>query len=273
MSYALAPRRSLLTASSARPPRGVVPLLGILVSLGTLLGCSSSSTPGERPTDGSTGSACEEPADCFPNVPEGALEGEAECLDRVDGGYCTHECETDENCCATEEECPNGARQVCSPFESTERKLCFLSCEKEDLEAANDWDQVPKDENEYCQLGAGSAFSCRSSGGGSENRKICVPGDCGVGTGCDGDDDCDGELSCVTNGFPGGYCTLRDCATNDDCPGENVCGMVEGAAVCLRPCGRDSDCSFCRDGVEKGRCAEDVELASGESASVCVPTN
>jgi hypothetical protein len=45
--------------------------------------------------------------------------------------------------------------------------MCFLSCEASALGGA--------DETTYCQDFAGAAFSCRSTGGGSANRKICSP--------------------------------------------------------------------------------------------------
>jgi hypothetical protein len=48
--------------------------------------------------------------------------------------------------------------------------FCFLSCEDEDLA-----DVGYDDGNAYCGYYAHSAFSCRSTGGGSENRKVCVP--------------------------------------------------------------------------------------------------
>ena len=63
-----------------------------------------------------TGSACEVDGDCFPDVADGELQGEPLCLTRVRDGYCTHTCETDDNCCAVEGECKTDLAQVCSPF-------------------------------------------------------------------------------------------------------------------------------------------------------------
>jgi len=59
---------------------------------------------------------------------------------------------------------------VCGPFESTGELYCFLSCEDEDFEGTN-----ISDSDVYCQTYAGAAFHCRSTGGGSANRKVCVP--------------------------------------------------------------------------------------------------
>jgi hypothetical protein len=114
--------------------------------------------------DGSAvGASCEAAEQCFVELTE-EVEGEPVCLDRVEGGYCTHECVDDANCCAVEGECPNGKEQVCAPFESSNLRLCFLSCEGQE------------DGDGYCDEYAYRGFICRSTGGGSENRKVCVPG-------------------------------------------------------------------------------------------------
>jgi hypothetical protein len=114
-----------------------------------------------------TGSSCESVAECFPDVADGGLIGDPICLDNVEGGYCTHTCTVDADCCAAAGECSNDLAQVCAPFESTDDKYCFLSCEL--LPEGYD------DGNVYCQEWAHPDFICRSTGGGSENRKVCVP--------------------------------------------------------------------------------------------------
>lgn len=121
-------------------------------------GCSKDKDNGEN-----TGEACEIPEDCYPEVNHDDLQGEVVCMDRVDGGYCTHHCTVDEDCCAAEGECETGLAQVCAPFESTGEYFCFLSC-----------DGV-EDENAFCQDNAHPRFICRSTGGGSDNEKVCVP--------------------------------------------------------------------------------------------------
>jgi hypothetical protein len=132
-----------------------------------------------------TGQTCKAPADCYPGLDAGTLQGEVQCLDRVTGGYCTHLCKTDSDCCAVPGECRGNLKQVCSPFESTGQMMCFLSCEEEDIEAApkpdagsadaGSADAGPLDDSLFCTTYASSAFRCRSSGGGSRNRKVCVP--------------------------------------------------------------------------------------------------
>ena len=91
-------------------------------------GDDDSSSGGEN-----AGQACSAPSQCYPGVDGGALKGEVQCLTRVPGGYCTHLCQTDADCCAVPGECVSGFRQVCSPFESTGQMMCFLACEGSDI--------------------------------------------------------------------------------------------------------------------------------------------
>src|SRR5689334_17550782 len=77
--------------------------------------------------DGGVGASCSEAKQCFTGLPHD-VSGDAVCLDRGEGGYCTHECDNDDDCCAVEGECPIDNGQVCAPFESTGQRLCFLNC-------------------------------------------------------------------------------------------------------------------------------------------------
>ncbi len=116
------------------------------------------------------GQACADPSECYPDaepdtLQAGGMEGAAEviCLGNVDGGYCTHTCVTDDDCCAAEGECATDLPQVCAPFENTGMMMCFLTCE-----GISDGDA-------YCANEAHPDFICRSTGGGAANRKVCVP--------------------------------------------------------------------------------------------------
>ncbi len=114
------------------------------------------------------GMPCEAPSDCYPDVADlDDLRGEVECLDKIEGGYCTHLCTTDTDCCAIEGECLSDFPQVCAPFENQPDMRCFLSCEDDLLDGL--------DADEYCDRYAFPGFGCRSTGGGSANRKVCVP--------------------------------------------------------------------------------------------------
>jgi hypothetical protein len=243
-------------------------VLAGLVPIGALSACSDDDDGSSANGDGDgrnspeeTGSVCESDDECFADL---EIEGEAMCLDRVRDGYCTHSCESDDDCCAVDGECLTDFAQVCSPFESAGTMMCFLSCEDEDVEAAD-----ADDDQAFCQTGAGSDFICRSSGGGSNNRKVCVPGDCDLGATCGEDADCNGDLECLT-GFAGGYCGQSGCEENADCPNGSSCVVRAGGNVCLKDCARDSDCGFCRAEALRGTCSDDAEFAeSGDS--VCVP--
>ena len=133
--------------------------LRLLVACTLLLAACSKDNNGVG-TD--TGNACEVIDDCYPDVDHEELAGDVVCLDRVDAGYCTHQCDTDADCCAADGECADDSpAQVCAPFESTGLRMCFLSCEGES--------------DGYCEEEISSDFGCSSTGGGSENRKVCSP--------------------------------------------------------------------------------------------------
>lgn len=141
------------------------------------------------------GQACTTPAQCYldPAAPDGgtqlAMNGAIHCETKVENGYCTHECTADTDCCAVEGECRTAVKQVCSPFTNTENpKYCFLSCEDADIRAAiaanvdaRGWDGGAADggnaydPDTYCREFASLHAVCRSSGGGRENRKVCIP--------------------------------------------------------------------------------------------------
>ena len=147
------------------------------------------------------GQACTSPAQCNLEFPDGGadasdagvqltLKGAIQCLTKVPNGYCTHECTQDSDCCAVPGECKTAVKQVCAPLENTSSpKYCFLSCEDSDIQAgiaanadAGGWDGAVGDggfdgglENGYCYYYASIYATCRSTGGGRENRHVCIP--------------------------------------------------------------------------------------------------
>ena len=158
----------LLVRKPAVSGRRVRKIAALIVSLGLaqLVACGGDDAP--SPT--STGQACSAVEQCYPEVEGGALRGEAVCLDRVEGGYCTHLCAADSDCCAVAGECAGNHAEVCAPFESTGEQYCFLSCEDDDYAGTS-----ISDADVYCSTYLGPAFHCRSTGGGSKNRKVCMP--------------------------------------------------------------------------------------------------
>jgi hypothetical protein len=135
------------------------------------------------------GSTCRAASECYAGVDGGAdggLVGVVTCIDKVTNGYCTHTCTQDTDCCSVPGECRTSVKQVCSPFENQPAQYCFLSCEDDDIAkaiAANAdagyYDGGAVDAgtiaDSYCRSFAGTSTSCRSSGGGSNNRKVCIP--------------------------------------------------------------------------------------------------
>jgi len=132
--------------------------------------CGSDNAGPALPPD-HVGQPCTTAAQCYPQINGAPLVGGAAvCLDRVAGGYCTHLCATDADCCAVPGECTTPHVQVCSPFESASGKYCFLGCEDGDRADAG-----VADADTFCATYAYAGFKCRSSGGGSQNRKVCTP--------------------------------------------------------------------------------------------------
>lgn len=132
------------------------------VTLITLLMALSAACSDGRDIGTDTGNSCDVVDDCYRDLDTDELSGPPLCLDRVPNGYCTHECETDADCCAAGGECTDDSpSQVCAPFESTGLMMCFLSCEEES--------------DDFCTENLSEDFNCSSTGGGSQNRKICSP--------------------------------------------------------------------------------------------------
>lgn len=99
--------------------------------------------------------ACGGPEDC--DVPE---DVDAVCLDKSGEGFCSSECGVDDDCDYAEET-EEGADYdfVCASFESENGLFCFPAC----VDGAEEGEECP------------GGMTCRSTGGGSDNRKICFP--------------------------------------------------------------------------------------------------
>jgi hypothetical protein len=149
----------------------------LLVAIHVAVACDSDHSANGPAAAEQTGQSCKTAAQCFPGLDAAAVHGAITCMDRVPGGYCTHECATDADCCAVPGECRTNLRQVCAPFESTGKMYCFLSCESTDITAGAKilHDAGTLDENLFCEKLANASFLCRSTGGGKNNRKVCTP--------------------------------------------------------------------------------------------------
>lgn len=92
---------------------------------------------------------CATADECAEAIPEDA---EGACLDKSESGFCTWTCSVDTDCTVPDD-------WVCASFESEPGLYCFPSCEG------------VEDDAEACPPG----LTCRSTGGGSDNRKVCFP--------------------------------------------------------------------------------------------------
>ena len=143
-----------------------------LAAFGLALGLVAVACGGDDSGSGvpNTGQSCTTAEQCFGGVDSGALKGTAICLDKVPGGYCTHSCTADTDCCAVPGECPSGLPRFAVPSNRPAKWDCFLSCEDAVLKGTG-----YTDSSGYCAHYASPTFICRSTGGGSNNRKVCVP--------------------------------------------------------------------------------------------------
>jgi hypothetical protein len=145
-----------------------------LLAIGLALACSGGSSGSGGPAAGQVGQSCSQASQCYPSIVDAAsVHGQVTCLTQLQNGYCTHTCQSDADCCAVPGECVTGFGQVCASFESTGHMYCFLSCEAAAIAAAPNAGNT--DPSAYCQDWAGATFTCRSTGGGSANRKFCGP--------------------------------------------------------------------------------------------------
>lgn len=136
--------------------------LASVAVVAVLVACSNSTPP--------VGASCTTASTCYPGVDAATLQGTPTCLTQISGGYCTHTCTADTDCCAVSGECPSGYKEVCAPFENQTQAYCFLACDSGSIAASN---TGVTDPNAYCQKYAGPAFTCRSTGGGANNKQFC----------------------------------------------------------------------------------------------------
>jgi len=135
--------------------------------------CSGSQGNVGGASTGPVGQSCSQASQCYPGLDAGALGGQVTCLTQLQNGYCTQTCQSDASCCAVPGECIAGFNDVCASFESSGQMYCFLSCDASDIAAAPDAGTT--DPDTFCQRWANASFTCRSTGGGSANRKFCGP--------------------------------------------------------------------------------------------------
>jgi hypothetical protein len=117
--------------------------------------------------------------------------------------------------------------------------------------------------------------ACGDDDGGNEADRA------GVGAQCTRDTDCRQDTGCDAGGcavqvclteFRGGYCGVRDCDGNDDCPDGAVCVAEDGANYCFRSCRDKPECNLHRTVELESNCSSSVDFVEeGTPGKVCVP--
>lgn len=107
------------------------------------------------------------------------------------------------------------------------------------------------------------------SGGGTPADQI------GVGAECTADNQClqtDTIVQHCLTEFKGGYCGLKGCTKNADCPFGSLC-VTEGATnYCFRECTDKSECNLNRSAANASNCSSSTTLVEPKTgAKVCLP--
>lgn len=97
----------------------------------------------------------------------------------------------------------------------------------------------------------------------------------GVGAQCDVDDDCyqQEQLAQTCLPFKGGYCGVRGCSSDDDCPERSACvAHDDGVNYCFRLCTDKPECNLNRDSENESNCSSSIDFVDGKrSDKACVP--
>ena len=93
----------------------------------------------------------------------------------------------------------------------------------------------------------------------------------GVGAQCVSSDGCLEGQTCLS--FKGGYCGVRGCMSDADCPEASACvSHDDGVNYCFRLCVDKSECNVNREPDNEANCSSNVTFADGKrSAKACVP--
>jgi hypothetical protein len=114
---------------------------------------------------------------------------------------------------------------------------------------------------------AGAGLESGAGGGGGTD-----PG--APGAPCTSPADCNGDANagCLTEqeqGWPGGYCVIKQC-TKDSCPSGSGCfEMTSGATYCLQTCTQKSDCGSAYACHTAGACVPGCGATSCDAGEVC----
>ena len=96
----------------------------------------------------------------------------------------------------------------------------------------------------------------------------------GVGAQCTQTSDCNtGQNEICLTQFKGGYCGLKGCTHDTDCPADSACvAHTDGSKYCFRTCATKTDCNANRDPVNEANCSSTAMFVDGTMGrKACVP--
>jgi len=96
----------------------------------------------------------------------------------------------------------------------------------------------------------------------------------GVGAGCETNEDCsEEEQQCLE--FKGGYCGLKDCTKDEDCPEGSACVTFDdavGTNYCFLICTEKWECNEHRSVDDESNCSSNKTFVDGKKdRKSCVP--
>ncbi len=95
----------------------------------------------------------------------------------------------------------------------------------------------------------------------------------GVGAACTKSADCtEAGQTCLTN-FKGGYCGVKDCKKNADCPAGSLCVThTDKVNYCFLQCTDKTQCNTSRGADVAANCSSSITFAEpATQAKACVP--
>ncbi len=108
-------------------------------------------------------------------------------------------------------------------------------------------------------------------GGGTAADRIGVGAACSANADCPQLTDTNIVLECLTE-FTGGYCGLKDCTADADCPDGSLCVTQGASNYCFRACLDKSECNYNRTPDNESNCSANVTFVEPKSgAKACVP--
>jgi hypothetical protein len=98
--------------------------------------------------------------------------------------------------------------------------------------------------------------------------------DLGVGAQCTANDQCDADtMQVCLMSFKGGYCGIKDCVHDTDCPEASKCVMhTDGVNYCFRACLDKGECNANRDVENESNCSSNITFVDANPGiKACVP--